>query len=106
MYKELSTGVLVKLVGVFYFGDQRSEKLEKILIFTLSTGGGHNEAAANLKGEFEQYGYKVIINDVFQDFNKIAESVMINSFNVVTGKLPKLYGMIYDLDSTSVLQKA
>lgn len=79
--------------------------LEKILIFTLSTGGGHNEAAANLKGEFEQYGYKVIINDVFQDFNKIAESVMINSFNVVTGKLPKLYGMIYDFGNREKVNK-
>lgn len=61
-------------------------KLKRILIFTLSTGGGHNEAAANLKDEFEQYGYTVIINDVFQDFNKMTESVIINSFNVVTGR--------------------
>ena len=61
-------------------------KLKRILIFTLSTGGGHNEAAANLKDECEQYGYTVIINDVFQDFNKMTESVIINSFNVVTGR--------------------
>ncbi len=79
--------------------------MKKIIIFTLSTGGGHNEAASNLKAEFEKCGHRVIINDVFNDLNKMLETIMVNSFNVMTGKLPKLYGLLYDFGNNEITNK-
>lgn len=73
--------------------------MKRLLIFTMSTGGGHNEAASNLKKEFAKREYEVNIVDVLHEMNKIFDTVVINSFNLVTGKFPKLYGKLYDFSN-------
>lgn len=69
--------------------------MKKVLIFTLSTGGGHNEVAANLRQEFENSGYEVAIIEVLSTLNKVIDSLFTKSFNIVTGTFPKFYGKLY-----------
>ena len=71
--------------------------MKKILILTLSTGGGHNEVASNLKNELIRNNFEINIIDVLCTINKIADNIILKSFNMVTDKFPNLYGKLYYL---------
>lgn len=79
--------------------------MKKLLIFTLSTGGGHNEAASNLKKEFVKQGYSVTVVDFLHELNKVIDSIVTHSFNIVSGRFPKLFGKIYDLSNREKFYK-
>lgn len=44
--------------------------MKKVLIFTASMGGGHNEAASCLENQFSEHGFIVKKADVLLEINK------------------------------------
>jgi processive 1,2-diacylglycerol beta-glucosyltransferase len=71
--------------------------LKKLLIFTISTGGGHNQAASSLEKEFNLHGYKVVKLDALKETNKTLDSIITNGYKIMANKFPKTYGELYKL---------
>lgn len=69
--------------------------MSKIVILTASTGAGHNQAAQNLKVEFESRGSKVHIVDMFKLTHKSIDVIVSDGYKLLATKLPKAYGIMY-----------
>ncbi|MDO4754177.1 MAG: glycosyltransferase [Bacillota bacterium] len=71
--------------------------MSKILILTASTGAGHNQAANNLKLEFEEKAHEVVIVDLFKSTDKAMNTVITEGYNFLAKIIPDAYGFIYNL---------
>lgn len=71
--------------------------MKKIIVFTASTGEGHNQVARTLKDELLQKGYDVKIIDFVKKNKKIMEILIENGYKIMTSMLPKIYGLIYKI---------
>lgn len=69
--------------------------MKKVLILTMSTGGGHNEVARNLKLGFEKADYQVSVQNSLEIAYPEVDSVVTKSYSLLADKLPSLYGKIY-----------
>lgn len=73
--------------------------MKKVLIFTASIGGGHNEAASCLEKEFIRHGFVVKKLDALREINKGLDAFISGSCKVLVNIFPKLYGNIYDISN-------
>lgn len=73
--------------------------MKKVLIFTASIGGGHNEAASCLEKEFIRHGFVVKKLDALREINKGLDAFISGSCKVLVNRFPKLYGNIYDISN-------
>lgn len=75
------------------------EKKKKYIIFTLSTGGGHNKAADALKKEIENNGDSAIIVNLFQKESKspIIKDVVEKGYDVLVNLFPGVYDIVYKM---------
>lgn len=69
--------------------------MRKIVILTASTGAGHNQAAQNLKNEFEMKNHQVIIIDMFKATAKSVDKIVSDGYKLLATKMPKAYGVMY-----------
>lgn len=69
--------------------------MSRIIIFTGSTGGGHNQVANTLRNELEGRGHEVIITDLLKDYSKIAKISFVDTYNFLYKHVSFLYGLIY-----------
>ncbi len=77
--------------------------MKKALIFTASTGGGHNQAAESLKQAYILKGYEVKTIDVLKETSKILDLLIADGYRILVKSVPKMYGGIYKLcDKKSV----
>ena len=77
--------------------EQGGNIMKRVLIFTASTGGGHNQAAKSLENEFKAYGYEVIKLDVLKETSKILDALISDGYRILATSLPKMYGGLYKL---------
>lgn len=75
------------------------------LIFTASTGGGHNQAAQSLKQQMEADGYHVHVMDVFRENSKFLEVLIEDGYNIISNYVPHLYGSIYKITGNDFSNK-
>ncbi|WP_353093070.1 glycosyltransferase [Tissierella praeacuta] len=73
--------------------------MKKVLIFTASIGGGHNEAASCLEKEFKKHGFIVKKLDALLEINKTLDAFIIGSCKVLVNNFPKLYGSLYSISN-------
>jgi processive 1,2-diacylglycerol beta-glucosyltransferase len=66
-----------------------------VLIFTASTGGGHNLAAQSLQKNLSRRGYDVRIVDTFKASSKILNKMITGGYEKMVGTTPKLYDLLY-----------
>ncbi|RKD22355.1 processive 1,2-diacylglycerol beta-glucosyltransferase [Caminicella sporogenes DSM 14501] len=71
--------------------------MRKILIFTASTGGGHNQAAASLEELLKSNGYSVVKLDALKETNKLLDSFISDGYRILVKKFPKTYRELYKL---------
>ncbi|MTI66217.1 MAG: galactosyldiacylglycerol synthase [Firmicutes bacterium] len=71
--------------------------MKKVLIFTASTGGGHNQAATSLEEEFIIQGFNVTKVDALKETSKILDLLIADGYKVLAKNLPKLYGGLYKI---------
>lgn len=69
--------------------------MKKILIFTVSAGGGHNQAAFSLEQEFKQHDYQVVKLDALKETNKILDSLVTDGYRILANNFPKIFGELY-----------
>lgn len=76
--------------------DIGGEVMKKVLIFTGSTGGGHNQAAKSLSSKFELYGYDVTVVDILKVTNKVMEKLFADGYEILSCSLPVVYRGLYN----------
>lgn len=69
--------------------------MKNILIFTASMGGGHNEAAFNLRDHYVKNGYNVKVLDILELLSKILNTSIKKTFNFITDRYANLYAKLY-----------
>lgn len=69
--------------------------MKKVLILTISTGGGHNEVARNLRIGFEKAGFEVEVKNSLEIAYPEVDTVVSKSYSLLADKLPTLYGKLY-----------
>lgn len=79
--------------------------MSDIVIFTMSTGGGHNEAARNLKNEYIKKDYTVNIVDALEVINPKMGDLVIDSYIGMASKIPGAYGALYKTSNTKNVSK-
>ncbi len=71
--------------------------MNKILIFTVSTGAGHNQVARSLENEFMICGYDVVKLDVLKETSKFLDILISDGYRLLATNLPKMYGKLYKI---------
>lgn len=74
----------------------------RYLILTASTGGGHNQAANNLKKEIEKNKDECIILDLLKK-DKEKDTIIEKSYNLLINSIPESYGVIYKLSDNKLI---
>jgi processive 1,2-diacylglycerol beta-glucosyltransferase len=69
--------------------------LRRVLIFSASTGGGHNQVAAVLRDELEQNGYETTVIDFLKESNRFLDFLLASGYNHLAVRSARLYGLIY-----------
>lgn len=71
--------------------------MKKLLILTMSAGGGHNSAANSLENQFIKNDYCTYKVDIAKYTNKVMYRVLSNAYKVLVCDFPKIYGEIYKI---------
>lgn len=71
--------------------------MRKILIFSASTGGGHNQAALSLTEEFRNNGYETVKVDMLKETSSVLNILIADGYKVLANRMPKIYGGLYKL---------
>ncbi len=71
--------------------------MKKILIFTASTGGGHNQAANTLEQYFTLNNYEVVKVDALKETSKLLNQVIVDGYKILVNRIPKAYGRLYKI---------
>lgn len=79
--------------------------MKKVLIFTASMGGGHNEAASCLENQFSEHGFIVKKSDVLLEINKSLDIFISHSYKFLIDKFPKVYGNLYEISNKKKTNK-
>lgn len=77
----------------------------KVIIFTASTGHGHNQVATAMKNELEANGCVVSIIEPFKEVSKSLDLLVSDGYRVLATKMPKMYGTIYKMSNQRFLGK-
>jgi len=79
--------------------------MKKVLIFTTSTGQGHNQAADSVAESFENDGYEIIKLDFLAKNSKILNDIIVIGYELLASKFPKFYGWFYYLTDNKLINK-
>jgi len=79
--------------------------MKKVLIFSASIGGGHNEVAACIENEFTKHGFIVKKSDALMDINKSFDFFISSSYKILIDKFPKVYGNLYYISNKKKANK-
>lgn len=77
----------------------------KVIIFTASTGYGHNQVAIAMKNELDTKGCEVTIIEPFKEVSKSLDILLSDGYRVLATKMPKVYGRIYHMSNKRFLGK-
>jgi len=80
--------------------------MKKILIFTASTGEGHNQVAKSLELELDRLGYDVTKVDFVKQTRKIVNRLIEDGYLILATKFPKLYGHLYNFTNRDKITKS
>lgn len=71
--------------------------MKKIIIFSASTGGGHNQVAVSLQNEFKEKGYEALKFDILKETSTLLDILIADGYKVLANSLPKMYGGLYKI---------
>lgn len=66
--------------------------MKKVLLMTLSTGGGHNYAAVSLEDKLKELGFETAKVDPFKEQDKVLDVLISDGYRRIAKKTPHLYG--------------
>ena len=77
----------------------------KTLIFSLSTGRGHDKAAENLRNLYFAAGYEAKIIDGMHVVSPFLDKMVVSGYSAMANTTPSLYGKAYNITDRSQSQK-
>lgn len=77
--------------------------MKKVLILTISTGQGHNQAATSVGESFEKHGYKITKHDFLARNSKFLNDIIVIGYELLASKFPRFYGWFYDLTNRPII---
>ncbi len=77
--------------------------MKKVIVFTASTGGGHDLAAKSLQKEFSCHGYEVQVVDFLKITSRMMERIFVDGYDLLYSSLPKIYKGLYKYSNNSVI---
>lgn len=77
----------------------------KVIIFTASTGYGHNQVAIAMKNELVSKDCDVTIIEPFKEVSRSLDILLSDGYRVLATKMPKVYGRIYHMSNKKFLGK-
>ena len=79
--------------------------MSKVLILTVSTGAGHNQAAKSLQLKYERMGHKVRVMDILKETHPAYDKVISDGYEFVAAKLPEVYKAMYEVADMKTFNK-
>ncbi len=79
--------------------------MKKVIIFTASTGGGHDQAAKSLEKEFSLHGYEATVVDFLKITSKMMERLFVDGYDLLYSSLPKIYKGLYKYSNNYIINK-
>lgn len=73
--------------------------MPKVIIFSASTGGGHNQVASVLEKEFRLCGFQAQTLDFLKESSKLLNLVIASAYNQLAQKSANIYGLLYRLSN-------
>ncbi len=70
--------------------------MKKIMIFSGSTGNGHNQVAKVLKQRLIEEGMTVLIVDILKESSPWVDLMINDGYSLMVSKFPRIYGRLYD----------
>ena len=77
--------------------------VKKVLILTISTGQGHNQAASSVAESFKGRGYEIIKHDFLKHNSTLLNDIIVKGYEVMASKFPKTYGKFYKLTDNKII---
>lgn len=77
--------------------------VKKVLILTISTGQGHNQAAESVSDSFKDKGYEIVKHDFLKNNSKFLNDIIVKGYELMASKFPKTYGAFYKLTDTRIV---
>ena len=77
--------------------------MKKVLILTISTGQGHNQAASSVAESFKDKGYEIIKHDFLKNDSKLLNDIIVKGYEVMASRFPKTYGSFYKLTDSKII---
>lgn len=77
--------------------------MNKVLIFSASTGGGHNIAAKSLRENFKSAGYEAVIYDAFKETSNALDTLISKGYEKIVNFSPSTYGRLYKVANNKIV---
>ena len=77
--------------------------VKKVLILTISTGQGHNQAASSVAESFQSRGYEIVKHDFLKNNSKFLNDIIVKGYELMASKFPKTYRAFYKLTDSSMI---
>ena len=87
-------------MGKGMYNEIMNDGRKKILILTLSAGGGHNSAAGAVKDALEQKGFSCEIKNSLDFTSSVKKFIVTNGHVLMYRHLPKLYALGYKIQDS------
>ncbi len=79
--------------------------MPKVIIFTASTGGGHNQVANVLDKEFRLCGYVTKTIDFLKESGKLLDLVFTSGYNQLAMRSANIFGLIYRISNNEKVDR-
>lgn len=79
--------------------------MRRVLIFSASTGGGHNQVASVLQAELQANNYEVMISDFLKESNNLLHLIIASGYNNLAMRSASLYGLLYHRSNNKTVDK-
>lgn len=79
--------------------------MSKVVIFTASTGGGHNIAANSIRDHFIHNGYEAETMDAFKETSRFLDRIISKGYERIVHISPKTFGRMYKVANNETLSQ-
>lgn len=95
--------MIYRFITILYWNLYRKgakKRMKRLLIFSASTGEGHNQAAISLEELFSASEYKVMKLDGLRETSKILDYFITDGYKMLINNFPRAYSRLYRISDT------